>query len=143
MFRVSAYISLGSNKGVSTWEENYNAKTIYFNYTNPNASMFISGFYEYNVRAVYKYFYNLLTLDKTALKNKIDEYNNIYGTELKDNEYTGIFKGKNVIYVMMESVDSWVVDEETMPTLYKLKETGLNFTNRYSPFFNGGQTINS
>ena len=143
MFRVSAYISLGSNKGVSTWEENYNAKSIYFNYTNPNASMFISGFYEYNVRAVYKYFYNLLTLDKTALKNKIDEYNNIYGTELKDNDYTGIFKGKNVIYVMMESVDSWVVDEETMPTLYKLKETGLNFTNRYSPFFNGGQTINS
>ena len=43
----------------------------------------------------------------------------------------------------MESVDSWVVDEETVPTLYKLKETGLNFTNRYSPFFNGGQTINS
>ena len=143
VFRVSAYISLGSNKGVSAWEENYNAKSIYLNYTSPNAAMFISGFYEYNVRAVYKYFYNLLTLDKTALKNKIDEYNNIYGTELKDNDYTGIFKGKNVIYVMMESVDSWVVDEETMPTLYKLKETGLNFTNRYSPFFNGGQTINS
>lgn len=142
-FKIGGYVMLGSNKNVSTWEENYNAKSIYLNYTNPNAAMYISGFYEYNVRAIYKYFYNLITLDKTALKNKIDEYNNIYGTEIKDNDYTGIFKGKNIIYIMMESIDSWVIDEDTMPTLYKLKEEGMDFTNRYSPFFNGGQTINS
>ena len=142
-FKTTGYILLGSNKNVRTWEENYNAKSIYFNYTNPNASMYISGFYEYNARAIYKYFYNLLTLDKSALKSKIDEYNNIYGVETKNNDYTGIFKGKNVIYIMMESVDNWVIDEETAPTLYKLSQTGLNFTNRYSPFFNGGQTINS
>ena len=39
---------------------------------------------------------------------------------------------------MMESIDSWIVDEETMPTLSHMMETGINFTNRYSPFFNGG-----
>ena len=143
IFKIGGYVLLGSNKNVRTWEENYNAKSIYFNYTNPNAAMYISGFYEYNFRAIYKYFYNLLTLDKSALKSKIDEYNNIYGVEIKDNDYTGIFKGKNVIYIMMESVDNWVIDEKTTPTLYKLEQTGLNFTNRYSPFFNGGQTINS
>lgn len=143
IFKIGGYVLLGSNKNVRTWEENYNAKSIYFNYTNPNAAMYISGFYEYNFRAIYKYFYNLLTLDKSALKSKIDEYNNIYGVEIKDNDYTGIFKGENVIYIMMESVDNWVIDEKTTPTLYKLEQTGLNFTNRYSPFFNGGQTINS
>lgn len=143
IFRVTGYLSLGSNKNTNIWEENYNAKSIYLNYTNPNASMYVSGFYEYNVRAIYKYFQNILTLDKTALKSQIDEYNRIYGTELKENEYTGLFKDKNVIYIMMESIDSWIIDEETMPTLYKLSQEGFNFTNRYSPFFNGGQTINS
>jgi len=143
VFRCIAYVSLGNTVSDESWMENYNAKNIYNDYTNPNTSMFVSGFYEYHVRVVYKYFYNLITLDKTALKYKIDKYNSIYGTTTTENEYTGIFKDKNVIVVMMESIDSWIVDEETMPTLSYMMNTGLNFTNRYSPFFNGGQTINS
>ncbi|MDE5630766.1 MAG: LTA synthase family protein, partial [Bacilli bacterium] len=78
-----------------------------------------------------------------ALKKEIDYYDSIYGINYSTNDYTGIFKGKNVIYIMMESIDSWIIDEDTMPTLKHLQETGMNFTNRYSPFFNGGQTINS
>lgn len=142
-FRGSAYLGLGSQSEANSWRENYNAKNIYVNFTNPNSAMFISGFYEYNTRAIYKYIYNLFTLDKTALRNSVDEYNRIYGTTHQDNEYTGLFKDKNVIYVMMESIDSWIVDETTMPTLYNMMQTGLNFKNRYSPFFNGGQTINT
>lgn len=143
VFRLSSYFSLGTLAKENSWRENYNPKNIYNNFTNPNASMLICGFYEYNFRAVYKYFYNLLTFDKTQFKNNVDKYNLIYGIEKSDNEYTGIFKDKNVIYIMMESIDSWIIDEETMPTLYKLKNEGINFSNRYSPFFNGGQTINS
>lgn len=141
--RFGTYFSLGPLAEANSWQENYNAKNIYLNFTNPNNSMFICGLQEYSVRAVYKYFYNLITLDKTALRAGIDKYNNIYGLEHKENDYTGLLKGKNVIYVMMESIDSWIVDEETMPTLTKMKKEGLDFSNRYSPFFNGGQTINS
>ena len=141
--RSLSYIALGSLAEANSWKENYNARNIYENFTNPNTAMFVSGFYEYHFRAVYKYFYNLVTIDKTELKNSIDEYNRIYGTTHRDNEYTGIFEDKNVIYIMMESIDSWIVDEETMPTLSHMMETGINFTNRYSPFFNGGQTINT
>lgn len=143
VFRLYSYLMLGSVVEDNSWKENYNAKNIYNNFTNPNTSMFVSGFYEYHFRAVYKYIYNLVTLDKTSLKSNIDKYNYIYGSLKKDNEYTGILKDKSVIFVMMESIDSWIVDEETMPTLKHLMDTGLNFTNRYSPFFNGGQTINS
>lgn len=141
--RAVSYLSLGSVATPNTWQENYNAKSIYSNFTNPNTSMYISGLYEYSVRSVYKHFYNLITLDKTALKKEIDEYDSIYGLNYSTNDYTGIFKDKNVIYIMMESIDSWIIDDDTMPTLKHLKETGMNFTNRYSPFFNGGQTINS
>jgi phosphoglycerol transferase MdoB-like AlkP superfamily enzyme len=140
--RLISYINLGTSSSY-TWAENYNTKNIYHSFTNPNSSMYVSGFYEYHVRAIYKYIYNLVTLDKTTLKTTIDEYNDIYGIETQDNEYTGIFKDKNVIFIMMESIDSWIIDEDTMPTLSMMMRTGINFTNRYSPFFNGGQTINS
>lgn len=43
----------------------------------------------------------------------------------------------------MESVDSWLINEDVMPTLTKLSKEGWNFTNRYAPTFGGGQTINS
>lgn len=140
--RMISYINLGHVQK-EEWMENYNTKSIFINFTNPNTSMFVTGFYEYHVRAIYKYIYNLVTIDKTTLKNNIDKYNDIYGTSKFTNEMTGIFKDKNVIFVMMESIDSWIIDKNTMPTLKKLRDTGINFTNRYSPFFNGGQTINS
>ncbi len=146
-FRLVAYISLGKSNNnpnfENLWEENYNAKDIYKKYINPNISMYVSGVFEYNLRAVYKYYYNLITIDKDVLKEEIDLYNSLYNKEVNTNDYTGIFKDKNVIYVLMESIDSWIIDDATMPTLSKIRKEGLNFTNRYSPSFNGGQTINS
>jgi phosphoglycerol transferase MdoB-like AlkP superfamily enzyme len=44
---------------------------------------------------------------------------------------------------MIETGDDWLLTKEDMPTLYKLKNEGLNFTNRYAPFFYAGYTINS
>ena len=143
IFRIFSILCLGSTSETDNWHERYNARSIYNNFTDPNTSAYLAGFYEYNLRGIYKYFYNIITLDKKALEYAIDNYNSIYGVEKKDNEYTGIFKDKNVIFVMMESIDSWIVDKDTMPTLTKLKNEGLDFTNRYSPFFNGGQTINT
>ena len=49
------------------------------------------------------------------------------------NEYTGMFKGKNVIMVTAESFYSFAVDKELTPTLYKMTHDGLEFTNYYTP----------
>lgn len=50
------------------------------------------------------------------------------------NEMTGIFKDKNLIVIMLESVGSVILDyPEYFPTINKLKEEGFNFTNNYSP----------
>lgn len=51
------------------------------------------------------------------------------------NSYTGIFEGKNLIYILAEGFNSIAVDEEVTPTLYKLVNTGLVFDNYYSPEF--------
>ncbi len=65
--------------------------------------------------------------------NKLNNYfisRNITPT----NDYTGLFEGKNLILIMMESVNNIAVtNEEYFPTLYKLYNEGWTWTNNYSP----------
>ncbi len=49
------------------------------------------------------------------------------------NEYTGRFKGKNLILITAEAFSGFVIDPELTPTLYKLSTTGFVFNNFYTP----------
>lgn len=49
------------------------------------------------------------------------------------NEYTGIFEGKNLIVILMESTNEIFINEKEYPTLYKLYNEGFSFRNNYSP----------
>lgn len=60
-----------------------------------------------------------------------DYFSNTSGTQ--QNEYTSMFEGKNLIYIMAETFNGIVVDEKRTPTLYKLVNEGFNFENFYSP----------
>lgn len=49
------------------------------------------------------------------------------------NEYTGLFEGKNVIFIMMESVGELIINEEYFPNFYKMYNEGWAWVNNYSP----------
>lgn len=50
------------------------------------------------------------------------------------NEMTGLFKDKNLIIILMESVNEIsVLNEEYFPTMYKMYHEGIAFTNNFSP----------
>ena len=50
------------------------------------------------------------------------------------NEMTGIFEGKNVIVMLLESVDEIaILNEKDFPTLYKMYHEGISFRNNFSP----------
>lgn len=51
------------------------------------------------------------------------------------NEYTGIFKGKNLISITAEAFSPIAVNEELTPTLYKLVNSSFKFTNFYTPVY--------
>lgn len=51
------------------------------------------------------------------------------------NEYTGIFEGKNLIYITAEGFDTIAVDKELTPTLYKLVNNSFIFKNYYQPLY--------
>lgn len=56
-------------------------------------------------------------------------------TPTKHNDYTGMFRGKNLIYITAEGFDTIAVDEVLTPTLYKLVNNGFVFENYYQPLF--------
>ncbi len=49
------------------------------------------------------------------------------------NEYTGMFKGYNLIYITAESFSEIGISELLTPTLYRLTHNGFTFTNFYTP----------
>lgn len=53
----------------------------------------------------------------------------------KKNKYTGIFKDKNLIFITAESFSFSLIDKDRTPTLYKLSNEGLSFSNFYTPIY--------
>lgn len=52
------------------------------------------------------------------------------------NKMTGIFAGKNLIFIVAEGFYPIAVDETLTPTLYKLVNSSFIFNNYYQPLFN-------
>jgi len=53
------------------------------------------------------------------------------------NEYTGLFEGKNIIFLTLEAFSPWCVTEELMPTMYMLLNNGIVFEDYYQPAWGG------
>lgn len=51
------------------------------------------------------------------------------------NQYTGYYKGKNLIFILAEGFNNIAVSEELTPTLYKMSNNSFVFENFYSPVF--------
>lgn len=53
------------------------------------------------------------------------------------NEYTGMFEGYNLIFVVAEGFSGLCIDETRTPMLYKMKYEGFCFDNYYTPLWYG------
>ncbi len=53
------------------------------------------------------------------------------------NQYTGMFEGYNLIFVVAEGFDGYVIDEKLTPTLYQMSTEGFVFGNYYTPLWYG------
>lgn len=79
-------------------------------------------------------FEDLINNEKNdTIKTLHNYFSNVIGT--KKNNYTGMFKGKNVVFFLAESFDPIAIDKDLTPTLYRLANSGFNFKNYYSPLY--------
>ncbi len=58
-------------------------------------------------------------------------------TPTKQNEYTGMFKDKNLIYLTLEGFCPEFITPELTPTLYKMSTEGFVFENYYNSLWGG------
>lgn len=74
----------------------------------------------------------LIDKEEDLSLNYLNEYfiNNTYTGK---NSYTGLFEDKNLIVIMMESVNDIFINEDLYPNFYKLLNEGYYFKNNYSP----------
>ena len=120
----------------ATYNTMYDAKNVYD----------MCGIYQLTFRDVWMHnIYPLTPAYVQEQKENTQEIKTYFDqrTAHQDNEMTGLLEGKNVILVLMESMDDWVITQENTPTLCRLMEEGINFTSFYTPGYGGARTINS
>ena len=90
------------------------------------------------------YGFNGLDIDYAALagtapnKTVADMFRYIASEEpSKQNEFTGLFEGKNLILITAEAFSAEVIDEERTPTLYRMATKGIKFDDYYQPAWGG------
>ena len=58
----------------------------------------------------------------------------------EQNAYTGLFVGKNLIFITAEAFAAETIDPERTPTLYRLANEGIRFTDYYQPAWGASTT---
>lgn len=88
--------------------------------------------------------YNMLDIDFDALEasESNSEIAKLHGwvasrQPTATNAFTGLFKGKNLIFITAEAFSKEVIDPELTPALYRLATQGIEFTDYYQPAWGG------
>lgn len=100
---------------VNNEEEKVPEVKIEYNTTDIDFDKLINDETDDKIKSMHVYFKN------TAPSNK--------------NEYTGMFKDKNLIFITAEAFDTIAIDEKLTPTLYKISNNSFIFKNYYQPLY--------
>lgn len=130
-----------------TWDsdlQKVNDADIYLGLTNKNYTMSMTGIYQY----LYRSFMITSGLENQLNNGEMYTALDNYFTQRAEtihspNEMTGIYEGKNVLFIMLESIDTWLLTEDYMPNLYALQQDSMNFVNHYSPLYISAGTFNT
>ena len=121
------------------------AEAAYDNMFNAHRLYQVCGLYQTLEKDIYKNGIYPLTPSYAAAQKAGEAEINAYFADRTvggDNEMTGLLEGKNVVLVLMESMDDWMIGEYT-PTLNRLMSEGISFTHFYTPGYGGIRTFNS
>lgn len=114
-------------------------KTIYTEWIDNKRALCMFGAYEFLARDVH-----LAFLGSQVSEEDLATVEAYFSKDHRsENKMTGAMEDKNLILVLMESIDDWLINEETMPTMCRMMEEGINFPNMYTPIFGGAATLNS
>jgi len=129
----------------SDYGRSQSAQAVYENMFNTHRLYRLCGLHHTLAKDIYRNAIYPLTPSHAAEQAKAEEEIQSYfdlRPEQRDNNMTGKLAGKNVVLVLMESMDDWMIGQHT-PTLEKLMAEGINFTRFYTPVYGGIRTFNT
>ncbi len=112
----------------------------YEKFSSPVYDMALTGPYQFVARDAC--LSALSSPDEGEKRLEIDAFFNARA-EHKDNEMTGMLKGKNLIMIQLESIDDFVLNSENTPALAGLQSESINFSEFYTPQYTAGYTFNT
>ena len=122
------------------------AQAAYENMFNTHRLYQLCGLYHTAAKDLYTNMLYPLTpgyaLEQKKAEQQISDYFEENQQTSSGNAMTGLLEGKNVVLVLMESMDDWMIGDHT-PTIRKLMAEGINFTNFYTPPYGGIRTFNT
>jgi len=127
-----------------SWDKVYDPNVdpeVYASFSDSNRCLMMTGLYQYTFRNLW------ISQGMDTDGIDVSYLNKFYESRKEeisgDNEMTDSMEGKNLIMIMMESMDTWLITEDYTPNLYKLQQSGVNFENFYTPLFLSAGTFNT
>jgi len=123
----------------------HQSSILYQDFSIPNECLPLAGLYQYTFRdfcVTYGIYDKLSRVSHGDTVKALDEWYTSK-TPDPDNEWTGRYKGKNLILIQLEAIDTWMITKEFMPNLYRLQQEGVDFTQHYTPLYLDAGTFNT
>lgn len=125
--------------GISRWD-----KRMFYVGWSPLMSIRASGPVGYHLHQGIRSINKLLTFESQEEIEEIKAWHEKNKEAIEDNQYKGIFKGKNIIFLQLESFENFIINrkvngKEITPYLNKLIREGFYFNNIYEQN-NGGNS---
>ena len=129
----------------SDYGRSQSAQAVYENMFNTHRLYRLCGLHHTLAKDIYKNTIYPLTPSHAAGQARAEEEIQTYFDNQQpssENPMTGLLEGKNVVLVLMESMDDWMIGQHT-PIIEKLMSEGINFTSFYTPVYGGIRTFNT
>lgn len=129
----------------SDYGRSQSAQAVFENMFNTHRLYRLCGLHHTLAKDIYKNAIYPLTPSHARKQERAEQTISDYFAQREEpapNEMTGLLAGKNVVLVLMESMDDWMIGEHT-PTIASLMQEGIRFTNFYTPVYGGIRTFNT
>lgn len=123
----------------------YQASLLYEDFSNSVECLPLTGLYQYTFRdfcVTYGVYHRLDRISHSSAIKTLDDWYSSKAPD-PDNQWTGRFKGKNLILIQLEAIDTWMIHEAFMPNLYRVQQGSLDFTQHYTPIYYDAGTFNT
>ena len=106
----------------------------YSQFQNPNACLPMVGLFQYTARDLWCNVLNPASQDKARSISRLEDFVEARPPH-EANELSGALQGKNLIMIMVESLDTWMLREDVTPNLCALRAQSIDLPHHYSPLY--------